>query len=78
MGGGLGIHISLATIFGIHISLVICVRRYTYHCDTGTSTLWISCPRLAGDWAGLLWKCITGYLVYVQDGGGELDDSTEM
>ena len=51
---------------GIHISW-----GYTYHCDTGTSTLWISCPRLAGDWAGLLWKCITGYLVYVQDGGGQ-------
>ena len=31
----MGIHISLAAIFeGIHISLVICVRGYTYHGDT--------------------------------------------
>ena len=35
MGGGWGTHISLAAIFeGIHISLVICVRGYTYHGDT--------------------------------------------
>ena len=35
MGGGWWIHISLAAIFeGVHISLVICVRGYTYHGDT--------------------------------------------
>ena len=35
MGEGWGIYISLAAIFeGIHISLVICERGYTYHGDT--------------------------------------------
>ena len=34
-GGGWGIHISLAAILeGVHISLVICVRGYTYHAGT--------------------------------------------
>ena len=38
-GGGWGIHISLAAIFeGIHISLMICVRGYTYNCDNSTFT----------------------------------------
>ena len=35
MGGGWGIHISLAAILeGIHISLVTRVWGYTYHGDT--------------------------------------------
>ena len=35
MGGGWGMHISLAAILeGVHISLVICVRGYTYHGGT--------------------------------------------
>ena len=35
----MGIHISLAAILaGVHISLVICVRGYTYH--GGTHRLW--------------------------------------
>ena len=34
-GGGWGIHISLAAILeGVHMSLVICVRGYTYHGGT--------------------------------------------